>query len=414
MTCGRFGRPGHAAAGLGLAVWVIGCAAGTDRSGEAADWDDARIAEVVATIGLAEGPPEYLFGDIRSVAADRTGRIYVADRMGSTVRVYDPDGTFLRHLGREGRGPGEYRWPGDLTFGPDGRLYVRDSNRITILAATSPGAIPDSVVGTWPIPGLANYLSSRRSRVDSAGRYYYPASRGGPLRYFYLVFESGGHRGDTVHVPPYRTLAATRPAVYIYPGSSDGLIFDGLAHAPFEPVADWDITPRRTVIGGDGVSQTILETNATADSIGALAVVRRGLRPVPPIERDDSARAFQARVDSLPVRVSELQNISDAVRAGELPNLLPAWRSVHVAVDARIWVERWPLEGEADKRFFDVFAPDGSYRGSVVLPAPLLRDPPPYFTDEAVYGLVANPVTEVHQVVKLTFDLDAGSEDGVD
>lgn len=390
---------------LAVSAGTIACDAVSDRGGEDARWEGASVAEVVARIGMVDGPSEYLFGDVRSVAADAGGRIYVADRIGSTVRVYDPEGRFLGQIGDEGQGPGEYEWPGDLTFGPDGRLYVRDLNRITVLESPDPNGIPDSVAETWRIPGLANYLSSRRSRVDHSGRYYYPARRG-PSD-FYLVFEGGEHVGDTVHVPRYRTLASTRRAVYMYPGSGDGRVFDGLAHAPFEPVASWDITSSGNVVGGDGARQRVLETNAAADSVDAVAVdVRGGRRPVPTKEREDSARAFQARVDSLPVPVSELQNISEAVRAGQLPDSLPAWRSVHVADDGSIWIERWPLEGEHDKRFFDVFSELGAYKAPVVIPVPLMRDPPPFFTDGAVYGVVADSATQVHQIVKLVLDLD--------
>jgi hypothetical protein len=389
---------------VALLALVAGCAAEVERRGEAEDWGSAVVAGVAVSIGLDEGAPEYLFGNIRSVAADRDGRIYVADRIGSTLRVYDPDGRFLRQLGREGQGPGEYQWPADLTFGPDGRLYVRDSHRITVLAATAPGAIPDSVAATWRIPGYGN-LSSRRSRVDLAGRYYYPTSGGSPRSYFYLVFDHGEHGGDTVHVPKYRTLAATGVAFYRL-GSTDGRIVEGLSHAPFEPVAAWDITPRGTVIGGDASDHRVLETSATGDSIGALASVRVGLRPVPHAEWADSGRALQARIDSLPVPLSEILNTSDAVRTGELPDSLPAFRSVHLAIDGDIWIERWPLEGEGDRRFFDRYAPDGSYRGAVVLSAPLLHDPPPFFTGSAVYGIVRDPETDVERVVKLMVGLE--------
>ena len=388
-----------------LAPGTACTAEGGERSASA-DWQSAPVAEVAVRIGMDEGPEEYLFGDITSVAADTDGRIYVADRVGSTIRVYGRDGGFLRQVGREGQGPGEYQWPADLTFGPDGRLYVRDNTRITVLAAAEAGGIPDSVAATWRIPGLSS-SSSRRSRVDSAGNYYYPSGAGGPLRYFYLIFPRGEHRGDTVHVPAFGTLSATLTAFYRI--GADGRMLDGLSHAPFEPVATWDITPRGTVVGGDGSSQTILESGATADSVGALRGVRVSRRPVPAGERADSARALQHRIDSLAVPLAEVQNASAAVRTGSLPDSLPAYRSVHVAIEGDIWVERWPLEGDAGRRLFDVFASDGTYVGAIVLAAPLVRDPPPFFTSSAVFGVVRDSATGVERVATVPVRLDRGS-----
>lgn len=403
-------RPVRRAVGAAVllaAALAAGCAGPGDAGDGGAGRDRAAVAEPVVTIGRVEGPEETIFGDVTSVAADGDGRIYVADRIGSLLRVYGADGRFLRQIGREGRGPGEYESPVDLAFGPEGRLYVRDANRVTVLAPAGRAGVADSVVATWPIPGLAN-LESRRARVDSAGRYHYPDyrfPREGAPRHFYLVYPGGPHRGDTVPVPPYATLGATRTAHYMI-SEGTGRMVEGLSHGPFAPVADWDLTPRGTVIGGDGTRQTLVETDAGGDTLAALPTGRTGRRPVPPGERADSADALETRIDTLPVPLSEVRRVPEAVRERELPDSLPAFRSVHVSAAGEIWVERWPPEGRSDERFFDVLGPDGEHRGSVVLPLPVVGDPPPHVTDDAVYGVVRGPETGVERVVKLTHDLD--------
>src|SRR5690606_18561286 len=59
-------------------------------------------------IGVAEGDPEYQFGNITGIDADSDGRIYVLDQQAQQVRIFDAQGTLLRTVGRGGSGPGEF------------------------------------------------------------------------------------------------------------------------------------------------------------------------------------------------------------------------------------------------------------------------------------------------------------------
>ena len=61
-----------------------------------------------------------------AVTLDEAGRIYLTDWTSSRLAVLDTDGTFLRTIGREGAGPGEFRSP--TTVLPlHGRVRVVDS-----------------------------------------------------------------------------------------------------------------------------------------------------------------------------------------------------------------------------------------------------------------------------------------------
>lgn len=365
---------------------------------------DGVPAEVALTIGVVEGAPEYQFGAITSVAADGAGRIYVADRIGDPIRVYDGEtGAFVARIGEQGSGPGEYEWPADLSFDSEGRLYVRDAQRITLLAPRSDGALPDSVVATWRIPGYGN-TSSTRSASDATGRYYYPGylfRRDDPPRHFYLIYPGGEHEGDTLRVPQHATLTGSRSAFYMV-SEGTGRMVRGLSHAPFEPVASWTITGRGTVVSGDGTEYVLVETDARGDTVGRIEGPRPAGRSVGANERADSLVALEARIDSLPVPLREVQGVAPSVTERRLPDRVPAYLSVHAATNGELWVEQWPAEGASDRRAFDVFREDGRFRGTVTLPVPLLSDPPPYITPGALYGVVRDPDTEVERVVKLT------------
>lgn len=381
---------------------TLAACSGDESGGDETEGAPDVVASEVVTIGLAEGDPDYLFGDIQAVAMDAAGRVYVADRIGSMVRVYGPDGAFLRQLGREGRGPGEYEWPVGLDFAPDGRLLVRDSWRIAVLGTrSSDDAVPDSVVTTWPLPGYGNLRKADRARITDDGRYLYPAyraRRNETPRFFYLVFEDGTHDGDTLHVPLFDNLAGAGFA-YVPTGPGGGRIAYGFERVPFGPVAAWDATARGTVIGGDG-SGVLIEAGPAGDT---LRVFERGPgfpRAVPPDHLADSAAALQARIDSLPVPVDEVVGVAPEIVAGEWPDRLPAFVDVIVATDDRVWVERWPPS--AEQRLYDVFHPDGRFHRRVLVPAPVVRAPPPYITADAIAGVLRDPDTDVERVVVLT------------
>ena len=58
------------------------------------------------------------------IAADKTGNIYVADRLKSVVLVFDQSFQFVKQFGYRGPKPGNLIGPRDLAVAPDGTLYV--------------------------------------------------------------------------------------------------------------------------------------------------------------------------------------------------------------------------------------------------------------------------------------------------
>ena len=62
-------------------------------------------------IGEAEGPEDYMFTNIRSLAVDANGNIYVADNDDACIKVYNSEGEFVRRISQKGQGPGELGRP---------------------------------------------------------------------------------------------------------------------------------------------------------------------------------------------------------------------------------------------------------------------------------------------------------------
>lgn len=402
------------AAGLvAVAIGIAGMSAAVARPVRSASADTvtAVVSARIGSSGIGAESDEYIFGDVTSVAADQQGRIYVADRLSPSVRAFGPDGEFMAWIGREGEGPGEFTWPVDILPAADGTLFVRGS-RITTFATSAMSAYPDSVAETWSIPPYYNSESWRARLVDDV--YYYPHYRlwtEGPAEYFYMKYDEAGLTSDTVKVPELGDLSRQRTAYYRVGGTSptssgwSGRMVHGLSSPPFASRADWDMTGRGTIIMGDGETYRLYEFAEGGELLRTIDGPEVERRPVPRAERADSMRALDARLDSLPVPLDEVLHVAPEILRGEIPDSLPAFNSIHVGAFDRIWVERWPPEGMASSRYFDVLEYDGRYAGTVVVPAPLLTDPPPFFGEDTIVGVVMDPTFEVHTVVAFRFRL---------
>jgi hypothetical protein len=118
----------------------------------------ATAMEAPATIALeelwrvggdSEGEGE-LFGVISQVAMDADGNVYLLDQQLSEVGVFSAQGEYLRTIGREGEGPGEFRNPQDMFFLANGNLGVLQLAPGRVVMLTPEG----DPAGDHPLPEL--------------------------------------------------------------------------------------------------------------------------------------------------------------------------------------------------------------------------------------------------------------------
>ncbi|HKJ33727.1 MAG TPA: 6-bladed beta-propeller [Balneolales bacterium] len=53
----------------------------------------------------------YLIPKFKGIAVDYKKRVYILNFPEKLIYVYNPDGSYLRKIGKNGRGPGEFQWP---------------------------------------------------------------------------------------------------------------------------------------------------------------------------------------------------------------------------------------------------------------------------------------------------------------
>lgn len=80
----------------------------------------------ILTLGVLDGKPHEMFGQISDIELDSSGNVYVLDGQYSEVRVFNSEGLFLYSVGSSGRGPGEFFMPQGMEVDSIGQVYVVD------------------------------------------------------------------------------------------------------------------------------------------------------------------------------------------------------------------------------------------------------------------------------------------------
>jgi hypothetical protein len=139
-------------------------------------------------LGDGSEADEELFGLVRDIAIDGTDNIYVVDYQLSDVRVFSPDGKYLRSIGREGEGPGEYRRPTGICIGPGPLINIIEAYPSRIKQFTLAGDPAGTVrIRETPEsdPVLIAGIAGNDSGIIAHCLVAYPEETGG-IQHFYL------------------------------------------------------------------------------------------------------------------------------------------------------------------------------------------------------------------------------------
>lgn len=321
---------------------------GADALGE---WGDTLRAVDELRIGSVQGDSASTFGLVTDLAVTDDGTIWVVDYQGPVLRRYDHRGRFIGDVGRAGEGPGEYRQPIELELTRDGRLALWDfgNRRISVYE-------PDGTfLASHQVPTNTLY-AGRMFWATRAGDFYVWTDlgpMGPPLDDGLLRVSVPGGAVDTTELPDRD------------PGEA--------FHFRRETLSAVTITGDLIVGRNDSYSFTIRRTDGPS-----VTVVRR-TDPVPLTseERDQ----WQARAEAR--RRREARG-GRAVEIGGIPETKPALKSLDVDQEGRIWVGRYVKAvdrgqtdaGDSDDPAitwrelptFEVYRPDGTFLGTVVLP----------------------------------------------
>ncbi|HUF67497.1 MAG TPA: hypothetical protein VMM79_02510 [Longimicrobiales bacterium] len=165
------------------------------------------------------------FSLVGRVAVGEDGRMAIALPQDMEVRLYDPAGSLIASVGRQGGGPGEFQHLGAMTWIGD-TLMVDDQRQRRVTYIDAAGA----VVRTVPLPGPMAPTALSATAADTTFRFF--------------IAYSGSTSGDILgiaHVgvgPPSATGTSSRRILSLAPDGSARII----AEPPQYEDERWEVT----------------------------------------------------------------------------------------------------------------------------------------------------------------------------
>ena len=369
-------------------------------------WGGVATLVPEASIGELEGPEEYLFGNISSIAVDGDRSVYVLDGQAQHVRVFDAAGAYVKTLGGPGEGPTEFTRAEAIALLPDGRLVVRDAG-IKQIKVFGPG--PDDVA-QWPYSrsGGMSYSSmplytdahGRTFQIDP-GTWILPNDRDPDQ---IIVLGPDGTHLDTIPVPwgDYE-----EPML-----EWERMSFP----VPFSPYGHWAVTPGGHLISGFSADYRV----DLARNDGVLRIERDVEPPRVPEGESSFYRETIAEQQREMIPGWRWQGPS-------IPDHKPFFSDLTAGRGGRIWVtletEASPVDnpnydperpGDSPVRWrselrYDVFEADGTYLGTVDPPHGYSSRPTPVFDGDLVWAATRDELG-VPRVVRFRIELGEAPE----
>lgn len=308
----------------------------------------------ILEIGVEDGEIHYLFSGIVGAIRLDDGRIVVADRGSNQVRIFDERGEFIRAVGGEGKGPGEFEHIRGLSRCGADSIFAFDLNWQT------------------KIFDLAGELV-REMRIHE------PGSMGGPYalscsRTGHFVITGWGEQ-TSIEARMIGLYRATAPISIL---DRDGeLLLDlgefpsseriGHQHGsnphPFGKSTVLALGPERVYVGTGDVFEIMVYSFD-----GELVRLIRGPAEDLQIRSEHLAAYRRQRISQVdaarrPALERELQEMP-------MPRTFPAFSALRLDTDGNLWVRKFrrPLERQP---IWAVFSPEGGLLGEVVMPAGL-------------------------------------------
>lgn len=319
-------------------------------------WRDTLGWRVVRAgrIRPGEGEPGELVNP-NFIALDDDGTVYVSDEKPTVIKQFAPSGAFVRTIGREGHGPGEFVSASIDVHG--GYLYVDDPANTRISRFDTAGRYLNSA--------QASCCMTAPVGTDREGRVYIRALVMGAQRNVPAAMEKGAtffrysadlSRVDTLQLPPVR---AQR---YWTLKSSKQTMMMPVLGAPDHLLA---VDARGGILTAWSGEYRVARWTGGPDT--AMTFGRRWTpEPFAQSVRDSS---YEAQVRSLVQDKWPEAAVRMGAPKADMPATLPAMDGILSQPSGHVWVSL-PDSTTGPQRVtrMDVFSPDGAWLGRVVVP----------------------------------------------
>jgi hypothetical protein len=322
-------------------------------------------------VGMMDGPDEYIFVDIYSLAVGPQGEIYAGGvEADGGIREFNRNGTFQRWVARAGPGPMEVRYITALSVNPEGVLAAREANARQVKLF-----FPDGGFEMFSAMQGLNRFHEDALQFHNDGSLWIglgpPLSLWEPIPYPRPIFariSAARELVDTIFAPERLgeqcLLGSIRYGSGVWRDKRD----------PWFPLGKW-------ALGPDGTLALGCPADYTFD------LIREG-QPVLRISRDwTPVRTFPGEYEYWS---SAPRTSPRALPLPPFPEHRPAYARIILPGDGRVWV--WPVHPSVQREMpghqvalsnrtrywwpathgaFDVFREDGRWLGEVQLPEEL-------------------------------------------
>jgi len=402
------GRACPAAGALLLGLSAIACSAAEESSGGILSvdtlpgggvhivsapegmWAHAGIEpwrlEEDLRIGVVEGEEPYMFGEVTGLIPTPDGGIWVLDGMAHELRLFDQDGAFVRAVGRNGQGPGEFGRNPCAFPGPNGEIWVEAGRRWQWFNPEG------DLLGGQPVTrnigcGIQSWLPD--GRFIAIASMYDPRTR--EHESFFLVHDRDPSGEVVVADTAYSPVFPEAPRVdWVDDGGRARIsVFMPFVHLAGRTVGsngDYWISEG----GGD------FRIRRQTISWDTLVIMERPYEPFP---IPDSIRR-----EEMPEREWNGLKLDPEFDPDDVPLVFPPFDRLIPGTDGTLWVRRRIDDGAYG---LDVFAPDGRFLGSVATPPEFDRMLIYLITPDHMYGRVTDEM-DVQYVVRLAIEKPGG------
>ena len=334
-------------------------------------WSPSEAWTVVEEfrIGSDTGDDAIIFGSIRAFDVDAHGRVYVLDNQSQEIHVFDSDGTFLRTIGTEGTGPGEFEDAAAVDINAAGEILVMEmrKGRLSVLDSTGIYDRMEYVNSTgwdyWPYPG----------GLDWAGRYNGAVlTNDEDVDLMFARFDQAFAPLDTIPIPG-------SPVDF---ERFEHVLDDGAssisAAIPYQSSFDW-------AFSNSGNFWTLLTgtyelVEITAEGT-ALRRVTMDFEPIP-VTMEDKEEARE--------NLRWFTRQGGEVDLSRIPSTKPVISSFFCDDMGNIWVQRVSERPENENRLFHLFDADGRFLGDLRLSFALDSNPMPIVQNGILIGVSTN------------------------
>ena len=380
-----------AAAACVLLTGVAGCSSAEPPEPADTEWGNATAVEELV-IGVETGPDEYMLSSVAGLAVAADGTMYVVQRQPPFVRVYDADGTFVRDIGAQGQGPGEFseRGPSTARLLDHGALAVWDLWNTRVSIFSNDGEFLHSFTAS----GLGCQRCMER---DVDGNLY--------IRNFNRAGESEADVLLEKYTPEGERLGEVTFPLAERETRGFGMSAEGVSSPQFGTMSTW--SPLGYVVTGRNDTYEIELRKPEG-----VVTLHRDIDParLHPEEHEEWEVFRQLVIGMSRERGGDPQYDPDPI-----PEVKPFFRDIFAGEDGRIWVFRYvaaekrddvePLPDRPDRPLltwrepwtFDVFEHDGTFLGSVEVPE-LFE--PFVFRDQRIWGMLED-ADGVERIVRL-------------